>query len=73
MTDRLEETDVLVAGGGTAGFGAAVASGREGLSVTLLEATSKVGGVMAICPGMPWGAVITRYRSDPCPRRMRRT
>lgn len=49
------EIDVLVVGGGTAGFGAAVAAGRRGLRVTLLEATSKVGGVMAFCPGMPWG------------------
>ena len=49
------DTDVLVVGGGTAGFGAAVAAGRRGLHVTLLEATSKVGGVMAFCPGMPWG------------------
>ena len=50
------ETDVLVIGGGTAGFGAAVAAGRQGLDVMLLEAGSKVGGVMAFCPGMPWGA-----------------
>lgn len=49
------ETDVLVVGGGTAGFGAAVAAGRQGLRTILLEATSKVGGVMAFCPGMPWG------------------
>jgi hypothetical protein len=55
MTGRTEDTDVLVIGGGTAGFGAAVAAGRKGLRVTLLEATSKVGGVMAFCPGMPWG------------------
>jgi len=55
MTKRNEMTDVLVVGGGTAGFGAAVAAGRQGLRVTLLEATSKVGGVMAFCPGMPWG------------------
>lgn len=55
MTDRIENTDVLVIGGGTAGFGAAVAAGRQGLNVTLLETTSKVGGVMAFCPGMPWG------------------
>lgn len=55
MTDRLEETDVLVVGGGTAGFGAAIAAARKGLKVILLEATSKVGGVMAFCPGMPWG------------------
>ena len=51
-----ETTDVLIIGGGTAGFGAAVAAGRTGLNVMLLEATSKVGGVMAFCPGMPWGA-----------------
>lgn len=52
---RTVETDVLVIGGGTAGFGAAVAAGRQGLRVTLIEATSKIGGVMAFCPGMPWG------------------
>jgi len=55
MDDRQEKVDVLVVGGGTAGFGAAVAAGRQGLGVVLLEATSKVGGVMASCPGMPWG------------------
>ncbi|MCI2400269.1 FAD-dependent oxidoreductase [Aliiroseovarius subalbicans] len=55
MADQQENTDVLVIGGGTAGFGAAVAAGRQGLRVVLLEATSKVGGVMAFCPGMPWG------------------
>ena len=53
---RDEKVDVLVVGGGTAGFGASVAAGRQGLSVMLLESTSKVGGVMAFCPGMPWGA-----------------
>ena len=55
MTDRVEDTDVLVVGGGTAGFGAAIAAARQGARVTLLEATSKIGGVMAFCPGMPWG------------------
>jgi len=55
MIDRQEDVDVLVIGGGTAGFGAAVAAGRQGLNVTLIEATSKIGGVMAFCPGMPWG------------------
>lgn len=50
------ETDVLVVGGGTAGFGAAVAAGRQGLRVLLIEASAKIGGVMAFCPGMPWGA-----------------
>lgn len=52
---KIEHTEVLVVGGGTAGFGAAIAAAREGLQVTLLEATSKIGGVMAFCPGMPWG------------------
>jgi hypothetical protein len=47
--------DVLVVGGGTAGFGAAIAAARAGLSVHLVEAGTKVGGVMAFCPGMPWG------------------
>ena len=48
--------DVIVAGGGTAGFGAALSAARAGLRVTLVEASAKIGGVMAFCPGMPWGA-----------------
>lgn len=55
--------DVLVIGGGTAGFGAAMAAGRQGLDVILLEAGPKIGGVMAFCPGMPWGAA---YPQDVC-------
>ena len=50
------KSDTLIIGGGTAGFGAAIASARAGLSTSLIEASSKVGGVMAFCPGMPWGA-----------------
>lgn len=57
------ESDVLVIGGGTAGFGAAIAAARQGLSVTLIEASSKVGGVMAFCPGMPWGAAYPMDKS----------
>lgn len=56
MENSVWQADVLVIGGGTAGFGAAVAAGRQGLDVCLIEATGKVGGVMAFCPGMPWGA-----------------
>ncbi len=55
MDTRQVATDVLVIGGGTAGFGAALAAARQGLSVTMLEATTKIGGVMGFCPGMPWG------------------
>ncbi len=54
-TPRVHTADVLVVGGGTAGFGAAIAAARRGLRVSLIEATSKIGGVMAFCPGMPWG------------------
>ncbi|UWQ00660.1 FAD-dependent oxidoreductase [Aliiroseovarius crassostreae] len=50
------QVDVLVIGGGTAGFGAALAAARQGQSTILLEASQKIGGVMAFCPGMPWGA-----------------
>lgn len=55
LPNREIETDVLVVGGGTAGFAAALAAARAGLRVRLVEAGSKVGGVMASCPGMPWG------------------
>ena len=57
MTDeQVIPSDVLVVGGGTAGFGAAIAAARAGLDVRLIEAGAKIGGVMAFCPGMPWGA-----------------
>ena len=36
--------DVVVVGGGPAGFGAAVAAGRQGLDVLLLEAANQLGG-----------------------------
>ena len=55
MPSREATADVLVIGGGTAGFGAALAAARHGLRVRLIEATAKIGGVMAFCPGMPWG------------------
>lgn len=52
---REVDCDVLVVGGGVAGFAAAVAAGRAGRTVRLVEAGPKIGGVMAFCPGMPWG------------------
>ena len=55
--------DVLVVGAGTAGFAAAIAAARAGLSVQLIEAGTKVGGVMAFCPGMPWGGGFPLGRS----------
>ncbi|OYU36243.1 FAD-dependent oxidoreductase [Novosphingobium sp. PASSN1] len=57
------KTDVLVIGGGTAGFGAALGAARQGAKVRLIEGTSKIGGVMAFCPGMPWGGGYPTGRS----------
>ena len=39
------EYDVVVAGGGVAGFGAAIAVGKRGYKVLLIEATSALGGL----------------------------
>jgi hypothetical protein len=62
MMRRLQ-ADVLVIGGGTAGFGAALGAARSGAKVRLIEGTSKIGGVMAFCPGMPWGGGYPTGRS----------
>lgn len=75
---RTVEADVLVVGGGTAGFAAALAAARMGCSVRLVEATSKIGGVMAFCPGMPWGGGYPLGRSiggifDELTERLRRS
>jgi len=40
--------DVVVAGGGVAGFGAAVAAGRRGCKVLLIEAGSCLGGLVTL-------------------------
>lgn len=48
------EYDVIVCGGGTAGFPAAAAAAREGANVALLERFSYVGGVPAYCIMPAW-------------------
>ena len=60
---RKISTEVLVVGGGTAGFGAACAAASQGARVRLIEGTSKIGGVMSFCPGMPWGGGFPTGRS----------
>src|SRR6188472_4455898 len=55
-------TEVVVAGGGTAGFAAAIAAARTGATVTLVEQMSYLGGTMTggLVPGIvsmrhqPW-------------------
>ena len=42
------EYDVVVAGGGVAGFGAACAVGKRGMKVLLLETTSTLGGLATL-------------------------
>lgn len=44
MTNNVEEVDVLVVGGGSAGIAAAVAASRHGAKVMLLEKSSQFGG-----------------------------
>jgi glycine/D-amino acid oxidase-like deaminating enzyme len=56
-------SDVVIVGGGPAGFGAAVAAARKGLNVYLLESGDLIGGIMATCPGMPIGAAYPREMS----------
>lgn len=51
-----KEIDVLVVGAGFSGIGAAIAAGRKGLNVLLVEGGKSIGGVMSDCIGMPLGA-----------------
>ena len=46
MKEIREQVDVLVAGGGTAGHIAAIQAGRAGVKVSLIEASSMLGGTM---------------------------
>ena len=45
---KVYQTDVLVVGGGTAGFGAAVAAARNGAKTMLIEQTSVLGGMATV-------------------------
>ena len=50
--------DVVVAGGGPAGIGAAVAAARNGAKTLLLEARSFFGGVAGVAPWMPMNRLL---------------
>ena len=54
--------DVVVAGGGPAGFGAAVAAGRCGAKTLLLESRPYLGGVAATALWMPMNRLVTDGR-----------
>lgn len=48
-----DSVDVLVAGGGPAGLGAAIAAARAGAQTLLVEYHGFPGGTGSFCPGMP--------------------
>ena len=59
--ERIIETDVLVVGGGMAGFGAAVAAARGGARVTLVDRNATLGGMATA--GLV-GPFMTCYNND---------
>ena len=58
---KIYESDVLVVGGGPAGFGAAVAAARNGAKTILIEQTSVLGGMATV--GLV-GPFMTCYDND---------
>ena len=63
-TPIVGEYDVIVAGGGTAGVAAAVASGREGAKTLLIESAGFVGGSLLESAG-PMHSFFNGYRAFP--------
>lgn len=59
--DRVIETDVLVVGGGPAGFGAAVAAARNGAKTLLVDRNGTLGGMATV--GLV-GPFMTCYDND---------
>ena len=51
----INDTDVLVCGGGPAGIGAALRAAREGVSVTLVESQGCLGGIATAGMMSNWG------------------
>ncbi|GLZ02067.1 FAD-dependent oxidoreductase [Actinoplanes sp. NBRC 103695] len=57
-------SDVVVAGSGAAGLSAAIAAAEAGARVTVLEATSLVGGTTALSSGAMWVPANHRHAGD---------
>ncbi len=55
--------DVIVAGGGPAGLGAAAAAAKQGAKTLLLEARGFLGGVASLAPWMPINRLFLNGRS----------
>jgi glycerol-3-phosphate dehydrogenase len=53
IADRDAAYDVIVAGGGPAGIGAALGAATQGATTLLLEARSLLGGVAGVAMWMP--------------------
>lgn len=51
MDDRLTDVDVVIVGGGLAGFSAALTAAQAGLDVTLIEKQRDIGGSSALSGG----------------------
>lgn len=64
VTPIVGEYDVIVAGGGTAGVAAAIASGREGAKTLLIESAGFVGGSLLESAG-PMHSFFNGYRAFP--------
>ncbi len=68
MVDWAEECDVLVVGSGAGGCCGAYTAAREGLSVTLVEASEYFGGTTSYSGGggvwFPTNAVLKRAGDD---------
>lgn len=61
-TPVIWEGDVIIAGGGPAGIGAAIASAREGKKTLLVEKYGFLGGMCSYGSGMPLGGAYPGYK-----------
>jgi thioredoxin reductase len=63
----MKKYDLIVVGGGFAGFGAAVAAAREGVKTLLIERTNALSGAAntgLVMPFMPYRSTISCIDTD---------